>query len=343
MKHLFLLLSSIFFLELAGKAQDYENPVAYMDAISKQTENISKKYMSYTSASAHNKKEKKVQALRTKLLDEVQEARENVSGMPSYKGYKDYRDTTVNFMKLYFNVLNEDYSKIINMQEISEQSYDDMEAYIMAEEMVDKKLEEGNEKMKKAQESFAAKFNVHLTDGHSELDDMMKEVNLVNAYYHQLYLIFFRPYKQESNLLESMRKGNITGIEQNKSSLLKYAQEGLQKLTDIKAFEGDNSVVIACRNMLNFYVMEVNEKMKTVSDLFLTKERFEAIKKEFEKKSAPGKAEIDAYNKSAKDMNAASDAYNAGNQLLNEKRAEVLDTWNNAGNGFFDEHTPHYK
>ena len=45
-------------------------------------------------------------------------------------------------MKMYYNVLNDDYSKIINMEEIAEQSYDAMEAYILAQEMVDKKPEE---------------------------------------------------------------------------------------------------------------------------------------------------------------------------------------------------------
>ena len=148
MKQLYFVIFSSLVLSLSAAAQDYNIPVEYMNEISKQRENISKKFMAYVSASAHNKKEKKVEALRAKLLDEVQEARMNISGMPSFKGDKSYRDTTVNFMKLYYNVLNEDYSKIINMEEIAEQSYDAMEAYMMAQELVNKKLEEGNEKMR---------------------------------------------------------------------------------------------------------------------------------------------------------------------------------------------------
>ncbi len=118
------------------KAQDFDNPVAYMDVINKQSENISKKFLSYNSAVAHGKKARKVEALRTKLIDEVQEARMNIASMPSYKGDKAFRDTSVSFMKLYFSILNEDYSKIINMEDIAEQSYDEMEAYIIALEMV---------------------------------------------------------------------------------------------------------------------------------------------------------------------------------------------------------------
>ena len=343
MKHVFLLFMGTIFLQIAGKAQDYENAGAYMDGISKQQENISKKFLAYVSASAHGKRAGKVENLRSKLLDEVQDARMNIGSMPPYKGDKAYRDTSVSFIKLYYNVLNEDYSKIINMEDIAEQSYDAMEAYLMAKEMVDKKLEEGNLKMKVAQQEFAAKNNIILTSEKSELSDMMKAVHEMNVYYHQVYLVFFRPYKQENYMLEAMGKNNITGIEQNKSSLLKYAQSGLEKLTAIKPFEGDNLIVVACRNMLNFYVMEVNDKMGAVSDYYLTKERFAAIKKEYEKKSDHSQADIDAYNKSVNDINKAGDALNATNKMLNEKRGNLLDDWNDAVNGFFNEHTPHYK
>lgn len=324
-------------------AQDLEKAGDYMSYIGKQQENISKKYLSYTSASAHGKREKKVEALRQKLLNEVEESRMNISGMPSFKTDKSYRDTAVSFMKLYYNVLNDDYSKIINMEEIAEQSYDAMEAYLLAQEKVSDKLNEANEKVRAAEKAFAAKNNITLIDGKSELGNMMEEVHDLNVYHHQVYLIFFRPYKQEMYLMEAAEKGNITGIEQNKNALLKYATEGLEKLNTLKAFKGDNSIALACKAMLNFYVKEVNDKMNTVSEYFLTKERFEKIKKEFEKKGSPSKEEVDAYNKAVNDVNKASQAYNKNNETLFQQRKEALDNWNKAEKVFFDEHTPRYK
>jgi len=342
MKQLFFILLSFCCLPFAVTAQDYDNPVEYMNAISKQRENVSKKFMAYVSASAHNKKEKKVEALRAKLLDEVQEARMNISGLPSFKGEKGYRDSTVNFMKLYYNVLNEDYSKIVNMEEIAEQSYDAMEAYMMAQEMVNKKLDEGNDKMRLTTEAFAAKNNITLTKDNSELGEKMKQAHEVNTYHSVLYLIFFKAYKQEGYLMEAVSKNNITGIEQNKNSLLRYAEDGLEKLKAVKPFQGDNSLQNACKTVMNFYVKEV-EKMSTISDFYLVQERFETIKKEFEKKSNPTQAEVDAYNKSVKDINAASDAFNNTTQSLNTERNDVLKEWNKTVATFFDEHIPSYK
>ena len=111
----------------------------------------------------------------------------------------------------------------------------------------------------------------------------------------------------------------------------------------MKGFQGDNSLVFACKSMLNFYVKEVNEKMTGISDYFLTKERFDAIKKEFDKKGKHNKEETDAYNKGVSDINKASDSYNNNTQYLNQQRNETLNAWNDAVTSFFDQHTPHYK
>jgi hypothetical protein len=339
-----LLFTVLFFLgaHAALLAQDLDNPVEYMKQISAQRENVSRKFLTYVSAAAHGKNAKKVENLRAKLLDEVQEAKMNISGLPSFKGDKSYRDSSANFLKFYFNVLNEDYSKIINMEEIAEQSYDAMEAYMLAQELVDKKLDEANEKMHLVTETFAAKNKITLTKDNTELGEKLKQVHEVNKYHSQLYLIFFKAYKQEGYLVEAISKNNITGIEQNKSSLLRYAQEGLEKLKSIKAFEGDNTLPVACKAVMDFYVLEVTVKMNSVSEFYLTQERFEAIKKEFEKKSSPSKAEVDAYNKSVNDINAASEAFNLANKELYKGRSEVLNDWNKAVNSFFDEHTPRY-
>ena len=41
--------------------------------------------------------------------------------------------------------MNDDYAKIVNMQEIAEQSYDEMEAYFLLKEAVDKKMKEAED------------------------------------------------------------------------------------------------------------------------------------------------------------------------------------------------------
>ena len=344
MKPLYKLILCLFILTTAnnGKAQDLESAGQYMEYISMQRENISKKYLSYASASAHGKRARKVESLRMKLLDEVQEAKMNISGMPSFKGDKSYRDTSVSFMKLYYNILNDDYGKVINMEEIAEQSYDEMEALLLIKESIDNKLEEGNAKMKIAESTFAGKNNIKLVESTSALGEKTEQVHGLNKYYNEIYLLFFKPYKQEEKLMEAVSKGNITSIEQTKNAMQRYANEGLEKLKTIKSFDGDNSVLAVTKSILQFYVKEAAD-MNTISDYFLAKERFAALGKEFEKKDEPTKADTDNYNKAVKEINKASEAYNQKNNSLNEQRSEELKNWNKAVNEFFDEHTPRYR
>lgn len=343
-KIMFILIAALLVVNAnTAFAQDYNNPLTYMEAITKQQENISKKYMAYTSASAHGKREKKVEKLRNSLINEIEEARTNIFALPTFKGDKAYRDSAVSFMKFYYSVMNEDYSKIINMEEIAEQSYDGMEAYLLLQEKVDLKFDEANKKLRVAEKDFATKNKINLVEGKSELGEKMKEAAAVSKYYHQVYLVFFKPYVQEKNLMDAIQKNNLTGIEQSKSSMLKYAQEGLVKLTAMKGYNGDLALAGTCKTLLNFYVKEA-EKTAIVNDFLLKKERFEGIKKDMDKKgNSSTQADVDAYNKAVADMNKASNEYNSNNKMLNEQRSESLNNWNKAVKTFFDEFTPKYK
>jgi hypothetical protein len=324
-------------------AQDFSNAGQYMDYIGQQHQDITKKFLSYNSAVSHGKRAKKVENLREKLLDEVQSARENTSGMPPFNGSKAYRDTVVSFFKFYYNVLNDDYSKIVNMQEIAEQSYDEMEAYILVKEAVDKKMKEAEDHLHDEEKKFAASNNINLIDSKSDLNEMMETVGKVNTYYDMVYLVFFKSYIEEQFLWDAVNKKNITAIEQDKSTLLKYAQTGLASLDTMKSFQGDNSLITNCRSLLKFYMSEVNDKMGTVSDYLLKNDRFTKMKADFDNNSTHSKDEVDNFNAAVKDVNDASNKYNAAINQLNPQRGELLDNWNSAVNNFFDEQMPHYK
>ncbi len=70
------------------------------------------------------------------------------------------------------------------------------------------------------------------------------------------------------------------------------------------------------------------------------KERFETIKKDYEKKSDHSQQDVDAYNKAVNDINAASDKYNQANKNMFELGKENTENWNKAANAYFDEHMP---
>ena len=245
-------------------------------------------------------------------------------------------------MKLYYNALNEDYSKIVNMEEISEQSYDLMEAYMLAKEMVDKKMDDASAALDVATRQFAAAYNVTLIDSHDDIDDMMKQVGETYDYYNPIYLIFFKSYKQESYLIDAVEKKNINAIEQNRNTLIQYSQAGLEKLSKIAAFKGDNSIVTKCKKLLEFYLKEATGKMPAITEYLMKQEAFGKMQKEFEKKSEPGKDEVNAYNNAVKEVNNGVKTFNNNSKSLFESRRQLLDNWNSGVDEFFDNHMPTY-
>ncbi|MBC7872582.1 MAG: hypothetical protein H7Y01_01225, partial [Ferruginibacter sp.] len=196
-------------------AQSFEDAGQYIEHISKANEKLTAIYLSYTSALAHNKSARKQEKRRQDVINSIIDTRATVQSMPPWKGDRTYKDTTVAYLKMLNSVFNEDYAKIVNMEEIAEQSYDAMEAYLLAQEKADEKLEEARVRQHETTKRFAAKNSVNLIEGESETGKKSKIASDLNKHYNDVYLVFFKPYKQEMYWLDALEKGNIIAIEQS--------------------------------------------------------------------------------------------------------------------------------
>ena len=145
-------------------AQSLDNAGGYMDYIGKAEEELAKKYISYMSAASHGGRLRKVEKRRNELLNSIYETRIQINSMPTYKGDKLLRDASVVYLKLLYSVFNEDYGKIVNMEEIAEQSYDNMEAYILVQEKANEKLKDAYQSRTAIGNEFAKKYNISIID-----------------------------------------------------------------------------------------------------------------------------------------------------------------------------------
>jgi hypothetical protein len=321
-------------------AQAFDNAGDYMEHIGKANQALTEKYLVYLSGMSHGKSARKVEKRRQEVLSAISDTRFNIMGMPPFKGDRTLRDTTVAYLKILNVVFNEDYGKIVNMEEIAEQSYDAMEAYMLAQEKANEKLQEASARQNAMQKQFASKHNITLLESESVTEAKMKVASAVMKHYNEVYLIFFKAYKQEGYLMEALNQKKVNSIEQNLNSLQSFAEQGLDKLKELKGYSSDASLIIACRNMLNFYKEEV-KKGAAMTDYFLKEENFAKLKKQFDAKgSKRTQQDIDQYNKGVNDMNAAGTTYNATNNELNKQRTSNLNGWNNAVKKYMDAHIP---
>src|SRR5882724_3987898 len=310
-----------------------------MDYISKANNALTEKYLVYLSGMSHGKSARKVEKRRLEVVDAISNTRYSIVGMPPFKGDRTLLDTTVAFLKILNSVFNEDYGKIVNMEDIAEQSYDAMEAYMLAKEKANEKLMQASAKQHEMQKKFAAAHNITLIESETETGTKMKTASEVMKHYNDVYLVFFKSYKQEAYLVEALTQKNVNAIEQNINSLQTFSENGLAKLKELKGYGGDGSVIIACRNMLNFYTDEA-KKGSAMTDYFLKEENFVKLKKQFDASKHTQK-DVDQFNKSVEELNAAGKVYNVNNADLNKQRSANLDYWNKAVKTYMDNYIPY--
>ena len=64
----------------------------------------------------------------------------------------------MDYIKFCYNVFNDDYAKIVNLEDIAEQSYDEMQAYLLLQEKTNEKINEANDKMSDASKCICRKI-----------------------------------------------------------------------------------------------------------------------------------------------------------------------------------------
>ena len=331
--------SFLFLFSIRSSAQAFENAAEYIDYISKANSKLTETYLVYLSAVSHGKSARKVEKKRQEVLNEISNTRFTVMGMPPYKGDKSLKDTTVAYLKILNYIFNDQYGKIVNMEEIAEQSYDAMEAYLLAQEKAQEKLHEASAKQHETLKQFAAKNNVNLVASQDELEAKMKIANGLMEHTDAVYLVFYKCYRQEAYLMEAINKKNLVSIEQNNNALQKFAEEGLEKLKAMKGFNNDASLIAACTDLMNFYKSEAG-KTGGMSDYFLKEEKFIKLKKQFDSRGQKSQQDVDQYNKAVNETNAAMEDYNKTNKDLNKERSSVMDRWNKVYKNYMDDYMP---
>jgi hypothetical protein len=318
-----------------------QNATEYLNIIGNEFLEIQKNTWDYTSSAAHGKSARKIEQRRRDVVTSNRDAIRKISRMKAFNGSTGLRDSALSFLKVNFAVLNEDYAKLVDLEEISEQSYDAMEAYMLARERANEKLRVAGDIMESEYAGFAREHQITLREDNRKVTDNLEVAGKVYSHYNEVYLIFFKSYKQEAYLLDAMNRNDVNGIEQNRNALATVSAEGRQKLKTLQPYKGDASLIKACDEMLEFYSDESSEN-KGLAAYFVAKDNFEKIKKSFEDRPASQHTgtDVDKFNNAVNEFNRENDRFNSVNETMNKRRSSLINTWNSACDKFTDRHVP---
>ena len=268
-----------------------------------------------------------------------------VKRMPGFEGDNTYRDAVLDYLNVRYSVMNEDYARIVDMEEVAQESYDEMEAYLNMEAAVDRKLDAAHLDFAEAQRVFASANNITLVSSDDKLSEKMKKAGQVTEYANKLFLIYFKVKIEEKHFREAVQAGDMNALEQKRNSMVKYAQEGYDKLREAGSFDGDNTLLVAVNDILKFYENEATVYGPRFENFYLIKDQFEQVKATLDgkKPSERTQGDIDTYNDLVNKYNAGIKAYN---QMINEgnkNRGAVMDRYEKTRSKFRNKHTPRYR
>jgi hypothetical protein len=316
-----------------------------MNLISKAEEEANQKYLLYVSTAAHSGRMKKIEKMRQQAIDGIVNSRNKAIGLPFYKGDKAFRQSSIDYLNFLYLIFTDDYKRIVNMEDIAEQSFNEMQAYLLLQQKTSEKLEEANKKRNQATKEFAAKYNVTLLNNDSEQESKASKASGVIEYRNKIYLIYFKCNWQWGELNKAMKNNKINDIEQARNALISYAKEGMAGLDSMKNFAGDPSLANACRYALNQYKIMAERDVPKMTDYFLKTENFEKLKRSFDAKpqSSRTQQDVNAYNKAVNEMNAGVNTFNSLAQSTNNTANSISETYTKADKDFADKHTPYFK
>ena len=119
-KLFFFTLIILVFISQALHSQDLSNPGDYMTAISNAQTEMNQKYMAYMSATAHVRRARKIDKMRQQALESIENSRFKTIDLPIYKGTDNsLRQSSIDYIKFCYNIFNDDYTKILNIEYIA--------------------------------------------------------------------------------------------------------------------------------------------------------------------------------------------------------------------------------
>jgi hypothetical protein len=327
----------ISWLSTLSYAQSPAEAAKYMGEIGNEYQNISRESWQYMSAVARGKNSRKIDKRRQDLSDAIKQAIYRVGRIGGFQGDVNLRDSVVAYLNLSYRVFNEDYDKILDMEEIAEESFDNMEAYMTAKEKAHDLLDAASERVDATRNEFAAKYNLNIVEGEeSRLSQKLSRANKAFKYYNQHYLIFFKTYKQDAYVMDALNSGDVSAMEQNNRTLLKFAQESREQLHSVSRYGSDGALKVANIQVQDHYQRQAEQYMPTIIEFYLKKEKFDRLKASIDGKKPKdrSKEEVAAFNKAIDEYNNGIKEYNRALENLNKARAQALENWNRAVDSF---------
>ena len=337
-----LLLSIILILGVTLNGQDLTNAKDYLEFIRVRHEKIQEELWDYVSTAAHSNRQGKIKRRRQDLIKELEKARDEIRQLPPLDGKTSLRDSMVLYLTRYDAMLKGDYADLDKLEKKADESYGAMLAYRKKNDEINDQLTIQSKHIAELYRQFAQDHNINLIERESRLSQKMLTTNLVMEYYDEIFLPQFRLTLYRKKLLEAIADNDTIKINKYEDSLKIAIDEGEKKLKNTTGYSGDYSLKFACQKTIQNSKLILNNYLPDIKKYYIARRNYDRQKAIVDRKGQNNlsQEEIDAFNKSVNEVNAAVTKYNSSYEKMRTLTEQDINQWNKAVDKFFDKHIP---
>jgi hypothetical protein len=318
-----------------------EGPGPYFTASTAPLETQKRETWQYMKAAMRDKSASKMDKKRQALISAIGDTKTQIRTVGNYKGDSSLKDALLTYLTTMQTIIKEDYGKIMDLEAIAEQSYDNMEAYLTTQEIANDKLNEAGVIVDEEMDKFVETYSINLIEGESSrLDKKISNGSELMKYNNDMFLNFFKGQHESIYLTKAVESGDVSAMEQSVSALESASTEAMAELDEMKGFEGDKGMIEAVRGMHQYFIGIATDDYPKIVDFHLKKDNMEKLQKEMgaKKKKDITKEDAAAYNKASQEYNVAVKDINNRIDALNKKRQSAYKTYNKKKDEFVGRH-----
>jgi hypothetical protein len=322
-------------VKLANEAIDYSQN--FTDPIL----NLKQANYSYLQAVTRIRRARTVEKKRQELLAGIQTNKEKFKMVGTF--YKDstLRSELIRYLDLVYIVLKEDFDKILDMEDIKAQAYDEDEAHQLAVDMAFEKLTKCHEFLTKTEDQFFEKYKVPVNKEKDELTLKIEKANRALSYYDTIYRIFLKVNRENAYAKQTIDRKDIASLEQHAMTLVSLSEAGLEKLKQKMGLDGDNELILAAIKLLEYYKHEGLETCPANVEFLMKGDNFLQANKKYNsiREDDRTQEDINRYNDAVKLYNKAAKEINKLNSASFKMDKELIEFWNKQMDLFFERHS----
>lgn len=329
-------------ISISTFSQDFQNPVDYLNYINTRQQNIEKEMWDYARTFAHSNRQGKIIRNRKQFIQSIQTAIDEISKMPAFKGKTDLRDSIVEHLKMYYNLVNGQYTELEKLEEKSTESYQAMMKFIQKQDEINKKISDDGKRISVLYNNFAKDNNLEVTETNDEISAKITLSNIVLRYYQKLYLYRFKMQIYNTKMIESANKMDSLSTHRYLDTLKQVISEVNQALRKVNAYNGDLTLKFTCQKSVQNFKLIAENYMPTILKFIDIYNEYERNKKIIDNtpKNKLTQEQINSYNSIVEKYNNQLNQYNKKIKEIQKIMQTEQKQWNDAVDKFLDKNIP---